>query len=134
MALAQTKVTATQARLDAMSLPKIGWSSGARADAQTRLAAMGLPVRRDEYWKYTRPDELTSPNVKSAKASVQDNASIFGSLGCLSIVFEDGVFNAEKSDKLEGTDISLELLSEVNDLDINSIILLTIYKKSLESI
>ena len=119
MALAQTKVTATQARLDAMSLPKIGWSAAARADAQTRVAAMGLPVRRDEYWKYTRPDELTSPNVKSAKASVQDNASIFGSLGCLSIVFEDGVFKAEKSDKLEEIDISLELLSEVNDLDIH---------------
>ena len=119
MALAQTKITATQERLNALRLSQSGWSASARADAHGRVIAMGLPVRRDEYWKYTRPDELTSPNVINAEVSAEDNTSIFGSLDCLSIVFEDGIFNAEKSDKLEDAEITLELLSEVNDLDIH---------------
>jgi Fe-S cluster assembly protein SufD len=119
MALAQTKITATQDRLNALCLSQSGWSASARADAHGRVIALGLPVRRDEYWKYTRPDELTSPNVINAEVSAEDNTSIFGSLDCLSIVFEDGIFNAEKSDKLEDAEITLELLSEVNDLDIH---------------
>ena len=32
-----------------------GWSGQQRADARARLQKMGLPNRRDEYWKYTRP-------------------------------------------------------------------------------
>jgi len=119
MALEQAKLTATQARIDTLSLPKAGWTTSARSDAQARVMSMGLPARRDEYWKYTRPDALTSADVIKAEALDEDNASIFSDLECLSIVFEDGVYNAEKSDKIKGADLSLELLSEVNDLDIH---------------
>ncbi len=31
-----------------------GWLAAARADALSRLRAMGLPARRDEYWRYNR--------------------------------------------------------------------------------
>jgi Fe-S cluster assembly protein SufD len=119
MALAQAKLTATQARLDTMSLPKAGWTASARSNAQARVMSMGLPARRDEYWKYTRPDTLTSADVIQVEALDEDNMSIFSDLECLSIVFEDGVFNAAKSDNLEGAEMSIELLSEVNDLDIH---------------
>ncbi len=117
MAPAQTKLAATLSRLETMSLPKSGWTVGLRADARNRIMSMGLPVRRDEYWKYTRPDELTSETVIKAEVLADDNSSTFGSLDCLSIVFEDGVFNAEKSDELDSSNVTLELLSKVGDLD-----------------
>ena len=119
MAPAQTKLAATLSRLETMSLPKSGWSVGLRADARNRIMSMGLPVRRDEYWKYTRPDELTSATVIKAEVLADYNSSTFGSLDCLSIVFEDGVFNAEKSDELDSSNVTLELLSKVGDLDIH---------------
>ena len=37
------------------------WAQSARDDAAARLAATGLPGRRDEYWKYTDPTSLTEP-------------------------------------------------------------------------
>ena len=43
------------ARLQAISLPKGGFSAAARADALARLTRMGLPGPRDEYWRYTDP-------------------------------------------------------------------------------
>ena len=59
MALAQHKIEATSARLKALSAPEGGaWISDARAAARARVAAMGLPHRRDEYWKYTDPAPL----------------------------------------------------------------------------
>jgi Fe-S cluster assembly protein SufD len=35
-----------------------GWAAKARAAAEARLTAMGGPVKRDEYWKYTDPAPL----------------------------------------------------------------------------
>ena len=36
------------------------WHSSAVSAAEARMAAMGAPVKRDEYWKYTDPAVLTS--------------------------------------------------------------------------
>ncbi|WP_298431500.1 SufD family Fe-S cluster assembly protein [uncultured Jannaschia sp.] len=38
-----------------------GWLGRARRDAADRLRAVGLPGRRDEYWRYTDPAPLTDP-------------------------------------------------------------------------
>ena len=119
MAVGQTKLTATQSRLETLSLPRCGWTLARRSEAKNRVISMGLPVRRDEYWKFTRPDELTSATVMNAKPLADDNALIFSKLDCLSIVFEDGVFNAQKSDKFDRDEVTLELLSQVNELDIH---------------
>ena len=119
MAVGQTKLTATQSRLETLSLPRSGWTLARRSEAKYRVMSMGLPVRRDEYWKFTRPDELTSATVMNAKPLADDNALIFSKLDCLSIVFEDGVFNAQKSDKFDRDEVTLELLSQVNELDIH---------------
>ncbi|MGY9050059.1 MAG: Fe-S cluster assembly protein SufD, partial [Rhodobacterales bacterium] len=59
MALPQAKLDLTEERIASLDLPKGGWSDAARSDALSRLRLMGLPTRRDEYWKYTRPDTLT---------------------------------------------------------------------------
>ena len=59
MALPQKKLDATEARLEGLSLPEgAAWATTAREAALGRVKAMGLPERRDEYWKYTRPDTL----------------------------------------------------------------------------
>ena len=38
-----------------------GWLKQAQDEAASRLGNMGMPGRRDEYWKYTRPDTLVQP-------------------------------------------------------------------------
>ena len=61
MALAQAKLDLTETRLAEMPAPtgEAGWAGEARAAAVARVRAMGLPTRRDEYWKYTDPATLT---------------------------------------------------------------------------
>ena len=60
MADTQRNVEAAKTRLDSISLPYGGWTAEARAAALARLQSQGLPGRRDEYWRYTRPDTLTA--------------------------------------------------------------------------
>ena len=56
------KQETTEARLDALALPEGGgWLGAAREDALGRLRAVGLPHRRDEYWRYTDPAPLNAP-------------------------------------------------------------------------
>ena len=79
----------------------------ARKSAQARLDQMGLPQRRDEYWKYTRPDLLITEDVAPAALLNLDEAPLFDSIDRLKIVFVDGVFDATASDdlSLEGVEI-----------------------------
>ncbi|MEO0865903.1 MAG: Fe-S cluster assembly protein SufD, partial [Pseudomonadota bacterium] len=53
----------TEHRLATMRLPDGGWSAPARKAARARVREMGLPGRRDEYWKYTRPDTLVQADA-----------------------------------------------------------------------
>ncbi|MBC7479816.1 MAG: Fe-S cluster assembly protein SufD, partial [Pseudorhodobacter sp.] len=57
--LMQVKRDQLAARLAGMVVPE-GMTAG-RAAALTRLQAMGLPGKRDEYWRYTDPVSLVSP-------------------------------------------------------------------------
>ncbi len=59
MAEAAAKTDPTEAMIASLTMPQTKWTRPAREDALARLRAMGLPHRRDEYWKYTRPDTLT---------------------------------------------------------------------------
>lgn len=116
MALPQAKLDATEERLAAMDLPNGGWSDAARQDAVARVRAMGLPARRDEYWKYTRPDTLVSADVPAAAVFNADEAPIFGTIDALRIVFVDGVFDAAASDDLSGAGIEIDRLAEAADI------------------
>jgi Fe-S cluster assembly protein SufD len=116
MALPQAKLDATEERLAAMDLPTGGWSDAARQDAVARVRAMGLPARRDEYWKYTRPDTLVSVDVPAAAVFHVDEAPIFGTIDALRIVFVDGVFDAAASDDLSGAGIEIDRLADAADI------------------
>lgn len=112
MADAAEKLSTTDARLADLSLPTGGWPEAARSDALARLRQMGLPERRDEYWKYTRPDTLTQPGAVPAALFNNDEAPIFGEMNRLNIVFVDGVFDADASDDLSLDGVRIERLAE----------------------
>jgi len=117
----QAKLSATETRLAAMTLPdSAGWLGAARNDALARLRSQGLPSRRDEYWKYTRPDTLTSPEVTPAALfDNQGESPVFGAIDRLKIVFVDGVFDAEASDDLALDGIEIERLETAGAKDIH---------------
>ncbi|SEB96002.1 Fe-S cluster assembly protein SufD [Rhodobacter sp. 24-YEA-8] len=114
MALAQVKQDALTARLQGLSAPAKGWTAAARASASDRLAAQGLPTRRDEYWRYSDPAQLTKPEISGAPA---DLAPSFAALDAVKLVFTDGVFDASASD--DPALAGVELLSLAGQSDIH---------------
>lgn len=121
MAVAQAKQDLTEARIDALEMPGgAGWADEARGHALSRLRAMGLPGRRDEYWKYTDPTSLTQ--IEAPRAAVFDaidEAAMFDGIERLKIVFVDGVFDAGASDDLSLAGVEIERLSEATAKDIH---------------
>jgi len=120
MANPAAKIDLLDARLAGLALPEgAGWANAARAGALTRLRAMGLPGRRDEYWKFTDPTSLNQPAAPPAKCFVTDEALPFSDMDRLRIVFVDGVFDAEASDDLTMAGVEIELLSDAMARDIH---------------
>ena len=112
MAEAAVKQTPTDAMIATLDMPQGGWSDAARRDALARVHAMGLPERRDEYWKYTRPDTLVQPQAVPAALRDSDDTVLFGSVDRLKVVFVDGVFDADASDDLALDGIKIERLAD----------------------
>lgn len=111
MADAAEKNQPTEALITSLAMPGGTWAKPLREDALARLRTMGLPQRRDEYWKYTRPDTLTQVSAPSAKVLDTDEAPMFEGVDRLKIVFVDGVFDAEASDDLSLEGITIERLA-----------------------
>lgn len=114
---APKSVDALQARLDAMTLPKGGFTADARADALARLRDMGLPGPRDEYWRYTdpRPYNAPVPDPVAIEANPPaDSEGLFSGIDSLTLVFVDGVFDADASDALELAGIEIDSLAQAD--------------------
>ncbi len=116
MAEAAVKTSPTEARLAALAMPEGGWSGPARAAALARVREMGLPGRRDEYWKFTRPDTLVEVNAPEAALFETQEAPIFDEIDRLKVVFVDGVFSAEESDDLTGVGLTIDRLANAADI------------------
>jgi Fe-S cluster assembly protein SufD len=120
MALAEIKYSTLEARQAAMGVvPATGWSADARADAASRLAQVGLPSKRDEYWKYTDPTLLIDIDPTAADAMTTDEAPMFDAIDRIKLVFVDGVFDAAASDDMSVDGATIEVLSEVMEKDIH---------------
>jgi len=120
MALAEIKQTALDTRLATLgAVPSNGWSASARSEASVRLAQMGLPGKRDEYWKYTDPTGLAAPDASNAAALVTDEAPLFEAIDRIKLVFVNGVFDPDASDDLSVEGASIELLSQAMSKDIH---------------
>jgi Fe-S cluster assembly protein SufD len=113
MALPQAKQDALTARIAGLSFDAQGWQGAARADALARLTAMGLPARRDEYWRYTDPTSLTAPDAAPAQVfTADDEPLVFDGIDRVRVVFVDGVFDADASDDLTLAGVEIERLSQ----------------------
>ncbi|NOD83382.1 SufD family Fe-S cluster assembly protein [Ruegeria sp. HKCCD6119] len=119
MALPEVKQTATEARLSALTMPDAGCTRAAREDALARVLETGLPGRRDEYWKYTQPDTLVSPDAPPAAVFADDEPLMFSGLDRLNIVFVDGEFSAEESDDLTLEGVTIDRLEDICCKDIH---------------
>lgn len=108
------------ARIEGLTLPDgAGWANDARAAALSRLTAMGLPRKRDEYWKYSDPTTLNAPEAPRAGLFVTDEAMPFSDTDRLKIVFVDGIYDAEASDDLAMEGVEIERLSDALARDIH---------------
>ncbi|WP_424833628.1 Fe-S cluster assembly protein SufD [Ruegeria sp.] len=119
MALPQAKQTATEERLATLTMPDAGCTRKAREAALARVREMGLPGRRDEYWKYTRPDTLNSAEAPTAAVFHSDEAEMFYAFDRLKIVFVDGVFSPEASDDLSQDGVTIDRLEDICCKDIH---------------
>ena len=117
MPRSEKKQGLTEERVNALPLCERGWTAAARQDAKRRLLDTGLPTRRDEYWKYTRPDKLTAVVALPSVPHQDTESPIFDALDCIKIVFIDGIFSQELSDDLDVAGASLELISNTKDVD-----------------
>ncbi|MBO9435930.1 Fe-S cluster assembly protein SufD [Ruegeria sp. R13_0] len=119
MALPQAKQTATEERLASLTMPDPGCTKAARQGALARVREMGLPSRRDEYWKYTRPDTLVSADAPKAAIFESGEPMVFNDVDRLQIVFVDGVFDAEASDDLSLEGVKIDRLEDICCKDIH---------------
>ena len=116
--LAKAKADATAARLDGLAPPAgPAWAAPARADALARLRETGLPMRRDEYWRWTDPSSLTDAAAPAAAVfDASDERPLYGEVDRLSIVFVDGVFDAAASDPLDMAGLEIARLADAADI------------------
>ena len=95
------------------------WARAARQDAEARLRDMGLPGRRDEYWRYTDPSSLITASAPVAAVFETDETPVFAEVDAVQIVFVDGVFSADLSDPLALEACEIERLSDAMSKDIH---------------
>ena len=117
MAFAKLKADATEARLAGLTLPT--GLDAARKDALSRVVSMGLPHKRDEYWKYTDPASLTQVEAAPAALFDNDESPLFDAIDRVKVVFVDGVFDADASDDLVANGVEITRLTDVADKDIH---------------
>ncbi|WP_147105348.1 SufD family Fe-S cluster assembly protein [Tateyamaria sp. syn59] len=116
MGEAATKPNPTEDRLATLSMPENGWADAARKAALARVREMGLPGRRDEYWKFTRPDTLVQADAPQAALFHNEEGPLFGEMDRLKIVFVDGVFDPKQSDDLTLSGVRIDRLADSADI------------------
>lgn len=121
MALPALKTNNAEALLAAWPAPEGGsaWVRAARDKAEARFRAMGAPIRRDEYWRFTDPTSLTVQPAKPATLFHTTERPPFDSIERLRVVFVDGVYDPEQSDPLELAGIEIQTLAQAAAVDIH---------------
>ena len=108
------------AQMANLTQPKgAAWANAIRQNAQMRVEKMGLPSKRDEYWRYTDPATFVSADAPTAAIFHNDEGPLFADVDRVKIVFVDGVFDADASDDLAADGVTIERLAEVTAMDIH---------------
>ncbi len=111
MGATSPKSEALAVRLAALSRP--AGLEHAREQAKARLVAMGLPGKRDEYWRYTDSASLISVDpTPAALFDASDEAPLFDGIDRVKLVFTDGIFDAAASDELTLAGVKITRLSD----------------------
>jgi len=102
MAVAQTVADPVEGLLGSHGVPegRAKWAVAAQGAAADRLRGMGLPGRRDEYWRFTNPASLIVQPAPKAALYDSGEAPVFDSIDRLILCFVDGVFRADLSDPM----------------------------------
>ncbi|MBN2905268.1 MAG: Fe-S cluster assembly protein SufD [Rhodobacteraceae bacterium] len=119
MGLARAKLDQTELRLGCMAMPAAaGWTRTAREAALTRVTQMGLPGRRDEYWRFTNPADLVGPEPVPAALFGTSKRPAYDGIDRVRLVFVDGVFDAVASDDpaLAGVEITRLAVAQRQDI------------------
>ncbi len=107
-----------EARLAAMALPKGGFTAAARGQALARFRDMGLPVKRDEYWRYTDPATLTAAEAPEA-ALFAAAGQMFAGQDRLILTFVDGQFDPARSSDPALAGVEISRLAEADKADLH---------------
>lgn len=111
---AERKNAVTDERLVALTLPSDGgWLGQARQDGLERLRAVGLPGRRDEYWRYTNPAKLLQADPDLPSPGPGEDP--FDGLNAHVITIDDGVITLPEA--IEG--VELGTLAQAGSADIH---------------
>lgn len=100
------------ARLGVLGAP-VGAFAAARAAALARVTEQGLPLRRDEYWRYTDPSALVA--AEAPRAAIFDPGAetpLFDQIDRVKLVFVDGRFDAAASDDPGKAGVEITRLAE----------------------
>ena len=92
------------------------WAKEARQSAAGRAQSQGLPERRDEYWKYTRPDFFVQASA-TLEAQVSAKIGVFTNQLKASVLFENAVLAADPLPKV--ANCSIESLNDAAALDLH---------------
>ncbi|MEM6727225.1 MAG: SufD family Fe-S cluster assembly protein [Pseudomonadota bacterium] len=116
MALPKLKQELTDRALSEPQEAAGPWLTAARQLARDRLATLGMPVRRDEYWKFTNPEPWTGDDVATTASDLSD---VFDDAKPLTLVFVDGVFDEAASDDPSEDNLTIERLSAIGHSDLH---------------
>lgn len=118
--LKQRKRDDAATRLSGVAIPTgAAWATQLRENALARSLEMGLPTKRDEYWKWTDPSTLTALAPTKAEVFDPQEKPFFDGIDRLKIVFVDGVFDADASDDFAGEGLEISMLSDALNSDIH---------------
>ena len=92
------------------------WAKEARQSASERAKSQGLPQRRDEYWKYTRPDVFVAGSV-AVEAQIRPEIDLFTDHTKTEIAFENAILGPDSLP--ESANCSIESLAEAAKLDLH---------------
>jgi Fe-S cluster assembly protein SufD len=92
------------------------WAAEARNAAAARLREMGAPIRRDEYWKWTDPKELTAPEAPSVPVP-PPGPPLFNERDALVVTVRDGA--VELPGEMHASGVEIVTLREALAADIH---------------
>ncbi|MEM6622612.1 MAG: SufD family Fe-S cluster assembly protein [Pseudomonadota bacterium] len=119
--LQNAKRLAAEAQLSALPMPvgEANWARDTRAKARARLLDAGAPARRDEYWRYTNPEEFAAPAALADAADIAAEPDPFEAIAAPKIRFINGHLRADLSDPLGQQGLAVAALQPTLQQDIS---------------